>query len=67
MWPQVPKGEEVDGVLAVDAEALWHIMKVTGPVTVNGTTYTPKTVRYTAERSLQAVPQGPGRPHRSAG
>ena len=46
MWPQVPKGEEVDGVLAVDAEALWHIMKVTGPVTVNGTTYTPKTVRY---------------------
>jgi hypothetical protein len=46
MWPQVPEGEEVDGVLAVDAEALWHIMKVTGPVTVNGTTYTPKTVRY---------------------
>ena len=33
-------------MLAVDAEALWHIMKVVGPVTVNGTTYTPKTVRY---------------------
>ena len=42
----VPGGSEVDGVLAVDAEALAQIMKVVGPVTVNGTTYTPQTVRY---------------------
>jgi hypothetical protein len=45
MWPMVPGGTEVDGVLAVDAEALAQIMRVVGPVTVNGTTYTPQTVR----------------------
>jgi hypothetical protein len=35
----------VDGVMAVDAEALAQVMKVVGRVTVNGTTYTPQTVR----------------------
>jgi hypothetical protein len=46
MWEQVPGGGPVDGVLAVDAEALAQVMKVVGPVTVNGTKYTSETVRY---------------------
>jgi hypothetical protein len=46
MWEQVPKGGKVDGVLAVDAEALAQVMKVVGPVEVNGTKYTSATVRY---------------------
>ena len=46
MWTQVPGGGPVDGVLAVDAEALARVMKVVGDVEVNGTTYKPATVRY---------------------
>jgi hypothetical protein len=46
MWEHVPGGGKVDGVLAVDAEALARVMNVVGPVEVNGTKYTPETVRY---------------------
>ena len=65
---QVPDGGEVDGVLAVDAEALARVMKVVGPVTVNGTTYTAADgPGPAAQRAIPPVPEGSGRAHRPAG
>ncbi|MDQ2754476.1 MAG: DUF4012 domain-containing protein [Actinomycetota bacterium] len=37
MW-QASRGQHVDGVLALDVQALRDLLTVTGPITVNGTT-----------------------------
>jgi hypothetical protein len=45
MWAQVPGGEPVGGVLAVDVDALRALLRVVGPVEVDGVTYDADTVR----------------------
>jgi hypothetical protein len=46
MWRQVPGGGEVDGVLAMDVDAVRHLLRALGPVTVDGVQYTTRSVRY---------------------
>lgn len=46
MWLQVPGGGEVDGVLSIDVDAVRHLLRALGPVTVDGVTYTARSVRY---------------------
>ena len=45
MWPKVPGGEPVGGVIAVDVDALRALLRVVGPVVVDGITYDVDTVR----------------------
>ena len=44
-WAEVPDGEKVDGVIVVDVDALRELLRVVGPVEVDGTTYTADNVR----------------------
>lgn len=44
MWEQVPGGRRVDGVAAIDVEGLRAMLRVVGPVTVDGVTYRASTV-----------------------
>ncbi len=44
-WAEVPDGGEVDGVIVVDVDALRELLRVVGPVEVDGITYTTDTVR----------------------
>ncbi len=46
MWQRVPGGGEVDGVLAIDVDAVRHLLRALGPVTVDGVTYTARSARY---------------------
>ena len=39
MWPHTPGGREAKGVIAVDVRGLAGLLKVTGPVDVDGVTY----------------------------
>ena len=45
MWPLVPGGETVGGVIAVDVDALRGLLRVVGPIDVGGVVYTADTVR----------------------
>lgn len=45
MWEKVPGGEPVGGVIAVDVDALRGLLRVVGPVEVDGVRYTVDTVR----------------------
>lgn len=45
MWARVPGGEAVGGVIAVDVDALRSLLRVVGPVVVDGVTYDADTVR----------------------
>lgn len=45
MWEAVPGGEPVAGVIAVDVDALRGLLRVVGPVEVDGVRYTADTVR----------------------
>lgn len=45
MWERVPGGEPVGGVIAVDVDALRGLLRVVGPVEVDGVSYTADTVR----------------------
>ncbi len=45
MWTKVPGGEPVGGVISVDVDALRALLRVVGPVTVDGVTYDADTVR----------------------
>ena len=44
-WAAMPDGGEVDGVIVVDVDALRELLRVVGPVEVDGITYTTDTVR----------------------
>jgi hypothetical protein len=44
MWPHTPGGHEVKGVIAVDVRGLAGLLKVTGPVEVDGVTYSADSV-----------------------
>ncbi|CAN5804962.1 hypothetical protein BH10ACT1_BH10ACT1_33150 [soil metagenome] len=44
-WAQVPGGAEVGGVIVVDVDALRGLLRVVGPVEVDGVRYTADTVR----------------------
>ncbi|HEX2575987.1 MAG TPA: DUF4012 domain-containing protein [Aquihabitans sp.] len=44
-WAQVPGGGPVDGVIAVDVDALRSLLAVVGPVEVDGVRYSADTVR----------------------
>lgn len=45
MWQHVPGGRQVGGVIAVDVDALRGLIRVVGPVEVDGVEYTADTVR----------------------
>lgn len=45
MWPLVEGGEPVGGVISVDVDALRGLLRVVGPVEVDGVTYDVDTVR----------------------
>ena len=44
MWPHTAGGHEVKGVIAVDVRGLAGLLRVTGPVEVDGVTYTADTI-----------------------
>ncbi|QXC61341.1 DUF4012 domain-containing protein [Aquihabitans sp. G128] len=44
-WAKVPGGTKVGGVLVVDVDAIRGLLRVVGPVEVDGTRYTADTVR----------------------
>ena len=44
MWPHTAGGREVDGVIAVDVRGLAGLLRVTGPVEVDGVSYAADTI-----------------------